>query len=117
VTGIKDSNNNPAIKEVRVVGHTGCGGVQACYNAANNISDPPPPPPDSVLWSWLGPLRAHAHAYRSQSLDWLTRENVRIQVRNVITVLRSLGSADAVEVKGYLYDIESRRIHPVPLVE
>jgi hypothetical protein len=50
VTGIKDSNNNLTIKEVRVVSHTGCAGVQACYNVVNNL--PSLPPPDSVLLSW-----------------------------------------------------------------
>ncbi|KAF8460860.1 carbonic anhydrase [Russula ochroleuca] len=107
VTGI------PTIKEVRVVGHTGCAGVQACYNVVNNIPIPPPPPPDSVLWTWLGPLRAHAHANRHQTLEWLTKENVRIQMRNVNAMLRSLGRAD-VAVNGYLYDIGNRRIYPVP---
>jgi len=112
VTGIKDINNNLTIKEVRVVGHTGCAGVQACYNAVNDIKSPPPPPPDSVLWSWLGPLMAHAHAHRSQTLDWLTKENVRIQMRNVNAMLRSLGRAD-VGVKGYLYHIENQDISEV----
>lgn len=94
------------------MGHTRCGGVQACYNVVNDIPSPPPPPPDSVLWSWLGPLRAYAHAHKGQSIDWLTKENVRIQMRNVKAVLLSLGRAD-VAVTGYLYDVESRNISPV----
>jgi carbonic anhydrase len=94
------------------VGHTGCAGVQACYNAVNDIPNPPPPPPGSVLWSWLGPLRAYAHANKHQTLEWLTKENVRIQMRNVNAVLLSLGRADVV-VKGYLYDIANRSISPV----
>ena len=110
VTGIKDSNNNLTIKEVRVVGHTGCAGVQACYNVVHDL---PSLLPDSVLWSWLGPLRAHAYAHKNETLDWLTKENVRIQVRNVKTMLLSLGRAE-VEVRGYLYDIEKREFYPVP---
>jgi carbonic anhydrase len=110
VTGIKDSNNNLTIKEVRVVGHTGCAGVQACYNVVNNL---PSLPPDSVLWSWLGPLRAYAHAHKGQTLDWLTKENVRIQMRNVKAMLLSLERAE-VKVKGFLYDIEKREFDPVP---
>ena len=57
----------------------------------------------------LGPLRAYVHAHKGQTLDWLTMENVRIQMRNVKAMLLSLERAE-VEVKGFLYDIEKREL-------
>ena len=57
---------------------------KACYNAVNDIPDPPP---GSVLRAWLGPLRAYAHANKHQTLEWLTKENVRIRMRNVNAML------------------------------
>ena len=65
VAGIKDTNDPLTTKEVRVVGHTGCAGVRACYNAFNYITSPPP---DSVLWSWFGPLTS-AHAWPTYRTD------------------------------------------------
>ncbi|KXN81944.1 Carbonic anhydrase 2, partial [Leucoagaricus sp. SymC.cos] len=102
VTGIPD---NP-IKEVRVVGHTDCGGVKACWDARPGGSGNTQIPPDPVLWTWLGPLRTLA-AKPGQTLENLTQENVELQMNNVKTLLGWLGKEN-VQVKGYVYDIDER---------
>jgi len=107
VTGI---NGNP-IKEVRVVGHTDCGGVKASHGVAGGSNAIPP---DSVLWTWLGPLVALAALNRNDSVDELAVKNVRLQMQNVKTVLDRLRRTD-VEVTGYLYNVGngiSERVHP-----
>lgn len=94
------------------MGHTKCGGVQACYDVVNGGSSPHLPPPDSVLWKWLGPLRAVASANKGKPVEWLTTENVQIQMRNVKAALLSLNISD-VAVTGYVYDVETRTISQV----
>jgi carbonic anhydrase len=99
VTGIP---GNP-ITEIRVVGHTDCGGVKACYNAVHgntSISS------DSVLWTWLGPLRVLAEEFKERTIIELTEQNVRVQAENVVTVLTRLGRNDSVKVEGYVYDVQ-----------
>jgi carbonic anhydrase len=98
VTGIA---SNP-IKEIRVVGHTHCGGIKACYDAARGntggLSQ------DSVLWTWLGPLRTLAELFVHQPVEALTDENVRVQMRNVRIILSRLGKTH-VKVRGFVYEL------------
>jgi len=108
VTGI---TGNP-IKEIRVVGHTDCGGVKACYNAVR--PGPNPISKDSVLWTWLGPLRELAARHMGDSVNELAARNVRVQVKNVKEVLGRLRDPSEVKVNGYLYNVENGTLEPVP---
>ena len=108
--GIADS----PIKEVRVVGHTDCGGVKACYNAVRPGPNSQAIAPDSVLWTWLGPLRELAARHMDDSIDQLAARNVRVQVQNAKEVLGRLRVPPEVQVKGYLYNVENGRLEPVP---
>ena len=92
------------------MGHTDCGGVKACYDRAHG--NPSPLPVDSIIWTWLKPLRDLADANKNKDLTWLTQENVRTQMRSVKAMLGTLGKSDVV-VKGYLYDVAKRSISDV----
>lgn len=105
VTGI---TGNP-IQEIRVVGHTDCGGVKACYNAVRGDTSIHA---DSVLWSWLGPLRVLAALNMNQSPDQLAATNVREQMRNVSAVLGFLGVRN-VRVIGFVYNVSTGTLMPV----
>jgi len=112
--GIKYIRHDP-IQEVRVVGHTACGGVETCRNA---VDDPSRIPPE--LREWLQPLLELARRHRGQPLLALTEENVKVQMRNVHTVLNQLGLRRQVEVKGFVYHVAERelrevRLPPLPL--
>jgi carbonic anhydrase len=108
VTGIQ---GNP-IREVRVVGHTDCGGgIKACHKLVRGSNDIPP---DSVLWTWLGPLIALATLNRDDSVDELAVKSVRLQMQNVRTALDRLGRTN-VEVTGYLYNVGNGISERVPL--
>jgi carbonic anhydrase len=115
---------------VVVVGHTGCGGVEACLNAARagsntEITAVPTTPMDR----WLGPLTALARSMVQQS-TWeedsekprdeavLSRKvaeaNVRAQVANVCSakpVVRAWTTGDSsgrqLWVHGWLYEVEN----------
>jgi len=100
--GLTGITGNP-IREIRIVGHSDCGGVAACHAAANGRDGGIPP--SSVLWTWLGPLRALAELYKSRPAIDLARENVRVQMRNVQETLRRLRITRRVDVKGYIYHI------------
>lgn len=100
MTGIK----NDPIVEIRIVGHSDCGGVDACHAAANGKDVGIHP--SSLLWTWLAPLRVLADSYKDKPTIHLARENVRVQVRNVKEALRRLGINRPVTVKGYVYLIE-----------
>ena len=88
------------VTEIWVVGHTDCGGVKTCYNAAH--SPPPPGNLDSSIWTWLGSLLTLALIKRNLTLRQLTDENVRVQVANVKATLVAL-KARPITVKGYVY--------------
>ena len=107
LTGIK----NDPITDIYVVGHSDCGGVNACHAAAKG--EDIGIPPSSVLWTWLGPLRALADSYKNQPAIFLGRENVRVQVANVKETLRRLGVTRPVTVKGYMYLIDEDKLEEV----
>lgn len=108
VTGIE---GNP-IKEVRVVGHTDCAGVAACHKAVRGNKDIAP---DSVLWTWLGPLRELAALCKNdpETADELAVRNVRVQVQNVKAVLGRLGRLSEVQANGYMYNVFNGKLEPV----
>ena len=106
VTGI---TGNP-IKEIRIVGHTDCGGVKACYDAVRGGTAVAP---DSVLWAWLGPLRELAARHKNDPIDQLAVRNVRLQMQNVKEVLGRLRKPSEVQVKGYMYNVVTGRLLPV----
>ena len=105
---------NSPIKEVRIVGHTDCGGVKACYNAVRPGPNSQAIAPDSVLWAWLGPLRDLAARHMDDSIDQLAVRNVRVQVKNAREVLGRLRVPSEVLVKGYLYNVKNGTLEPVP---
>ena len=95
------------ITDVYVVGHTDCGGVKTCYNAVRGDSSGIPP--DSVLWTWLGPLRDLAKSMLNDTVYALTEKNVQVQVLNVQTLLNRLGKPN-VHVHGCVYNVETKKL-------
>jgi carbonic anhydrase len=102
------------VTDVYVVGHSHCGGVQACHDAVNGKSGLPS---DSPLWVWLGPLRVLAESYKDLPPIELAKENVRVQVRNVKEKLERLALNRPIAVKGFVYhigvDSSSGRLEPI----
>ena len=107
--GVKYIQGNP-VQEVRVVGHTDCGGVKACHDEVKGHSRIPP-----ELREWLRPLLELAHQHAGRSALELTEENVRTQVWNVRKVLNDLGF-ESVGVKGFVYHVEERELREVPVL-
>ena len=67
---------------------------------------------DSVLWTWLGPLKRLAALHFNQSADELAAINVEEQMKNVNQVLDLL-KVKNVEVKGFIYNVATGNLKPV----
>ena len=102
------------VQHVIVVGHTSCGGVEACAKAAAAHS--PPFPRTSALERWLAPLTEFAWAVGPEApcgdLTALTEANVRIQVANVLSsdVLAREWKLRDVHVHGWVYSLENGKL-------
>lgn len=96
------------MEEIRVVGHTDCGGIHACHDAAHGR----PPPLHWALWNWLEALSVTAKAHPHLTVRQLTELNVRLQVQNVRAVLEKLTNRP-LRVGGYVYDLAKNRLDPV----
>jgi carbonic anhydrase len=107
IYGVKYIKNNP-IQEVRIIGHTDCGGVKICREAVDDSSIIPP-----ELRVWLQPLLKLARKHQGQSLLTLTEENVRAQMRSVHKVLKELELKRTVKVRGFVYHIAERELREV----
>jgi len=96
-----------SIEEIIVVGHTDCGGVKACHDAANGN----PPPIDWVVWSWLSPLRRLADLFKHQPVRELIDANVRAQVANVRSVMNTLPPRKpTVTLRGAVYNLSTAEL-------
>ncbi|KDR77862.1 hypothetical protein GALMADRAFT_138031 [Galerina marginata CBS 339.88] len=94
------------IDEIMIVGHTDCGGVQACYDVAQGKARPPL---HWSLWNWLHGLTILAKAHTKLTPYQLTQLNVIQQVNNVRAVLGTLTNRP-LKVGGYLYDIVEKKL-------
>jgi carbonic anhydrase len=99
---------------VLVVGHTHCGGVEACYKAA--IGKTPPPNLTTPLGRWLAPLTALAGTLKlhgvpeSEALSRILNASVRAQVKNVAgtaPVQKAWADKKKLWVHGLVYDLET----------
>lgn len=108
------------VEHVVVVGHSNCGGVAACLNAAHA----PPSKPTTPLGRWLAPLTQLAQDMSAGGsapapID-LVEESVRAQVEQVVRseVIQAAwsknaavrGHAKLLGVHGWVYDIEKGRV-------
>ncbi|KAI0260064.1 carbonic anhydrase [Gloeopeniophorella convolvens] len=112
------------VTHILVVGHTVCGGAQACLNTALGIPIDPPPAP--VLQKWLSPLIDLAHSLRPSpdpaeqlaNLRRLVVENVRQQIQNVVnteTVQAAWAHGKELSVHGLLYDLATGKLEDLQL--
>ncbi|KAI0369588.1 carbonic anhydrase [Pilatotrama ljubarskyi] len=98
------------VSHVILVGHTNCGGAQACHAAAHSPSSPSSPPKDA-LGRWLAPLTEIAREY--EDLTELVEANVRAGVENIVQtdVLRNAwAEGKDVQVHGWVYELETGRL-------
>lgn len=91
------------VKEIMIVGHTDCGGVHACYDAAQGR----PPPLHWALWNWLHALTVVAKANSELTPYQLTELNVRVQVANVKAILGTL-TVRPLKLGGYVYVLDDQ---------
>ncbi|PPR02326.1 hypothetical protein CVT24_011667 [Panaeolus cyanescens] len=98
------------VEEIMIVDHTNCGGVAACFQAA----DPNQPKPQLhwALWVWLTHLLHLAKSMVGQGERALIDENVRVQVKALRGVLPMLTSRKF-KVTGHVFDIECQELQPV----
>jgi len=98
------------IRHIVVTGHTHCGGIKTCYAIA--YEGAPPPPPESPLGKFIDPLLKLAISLdlkgvpKDEALAQLTKENVAVQVRNVVETLSMVEHGNEVAVYGWLYKTE-----------
>jgi len=95
------------VSRIIVVGHTGCGGVHAAYEAAHKPF--PPLPPHTPIDRWLAPLTALAKATGVSEAE-LVAVNIRAQVKNVTnseTIQEAWAKGQNVSVYGWVYDLET----------
>jgi len=103
------------IRQIAVVGHTKCGGVKACLEAARD-----PATSGGVqgpLQRWLEPLTDLARDPRIESIkDFdeasvaLTELNVKKQVENIVqsdVIQKAWADKKDVQVHGWIYHVES----------
>lgn len=102
------------VEHILVVGHTHCGGVEACYKAV--IGKTPPPDPNTPLGRWLAPLIALTRTLNIQSvpepeaLSKILNASVRAQVENVAgtaPVQKAWADKKKLWVHGLVYEIET----------
>jgi len=98
------------IRHIIVNGHTDCGGIKACYAIA--YEGAPRPPPESPVGKFIGPLLNLAISLdlkgvpKDEALDRLTKENVVVQLKNVVEALSKVEHGNEVAVHGWLYKTE-----------
>ncbi|KAI0350515.1 carbonic anhydrase [Trametes cingulata] len=111
------------VTHVILVGHTNCGGAQACAAAAR--SPPSGAPPADPLSRWLAPLTDIARALAEEGdgaggeggagvdLTALVEANVRAGVANIAAteVMRAAWAKGRdVQVHGWVYELETGRL-------
>ncbi|GBE87800.1 carbonic anhydrase [Sparassis latifolia] len=98
------------VSHIIVVGHTYCGGVNACHAAAHGGESIDPNTP---LGRWLAPLTALAEE-SGLSIPDLVKENVCMQVRNVEkseAVRAARAEGKNLWIHGWLYQLEAGCLH------
>ncbi|KAJ4474840.1 carbonic anhydrase [Lentinula aciculospora] len=125
------------VEHVIVCGHTGCGAVEASFNASKSKSFTPTQPhntfpgypAESSLNRWLASLAILITSLRvssvpdDEALSFLVRENVKVQVDNLCqtevikNVWKNGGSPQGKEVwvHGWVYDIGLGRIRDLEI--
>ncbi|EGO02991.1 hypothetical protein SERLA73DRAFT_150539 [Serpula lacrymans var. lacrymans S7.3] len=119
------------VEHVVIVGHTQCGGAEACLSAAQNAmnsgaTEAPPTldalPPNAHINKWLAPVTALAMPIaplkleRSAAMRMLVEENVKAQVARVCETdtIRDAWiqppHGKPVYVHGWVHEIESGRL-------
>ncbi|RDB21550.1 Carbonic anhydrase 2 [Hypsizygus marmoreus] len=119
------------VEHVVIVGHSECGGANACLGAAQNpmfTEDDPvttlaSQSPDAALNQWLAPLTKLAASLqlsttpRDEALPIVIEENVKCQVENVCktsTLTNAWASTDPkrrnVWVHGWIYDLTTGKL-------
>ncbi|KAH9886646.1 carbonic anhydrase [Cubamyces lactineus] len=96
------------VSHVILVGHTNCGGAQACHAIAH---DPSAEAPEGPLGRWLAPLTELARAH--DDLTDLVEANVRTQVENIArtdVVQAAWAKGKDVQVHGWVYELETGRL-------
>ncbi|OSD00755.1 carbonic anhydrase [Trametes coccinea BRFM310] len=97
------------VQHVILVGHTNCGGAQACLAAASKPSASAPP--QDPLSRWLAPLTELAREH--DELTALVEANVRAQVAHIAEseVMKAAWAAGRdVQVHGWVYELETGRL-------
>ncbi|KAJ3489730.1 hypothetical protein NLI96_g1919 [Meripilus lineatus] len=90
------------VDHIIIVGHTKCGGVSAAFNAKDHHIEEP-------LDEWLKDLTALGRNHTSESA--LVEANIHAQVANVLKLLKTRKLKKALKVRGWLYKMETGRIH------
>ncbi|KAI0769280.1 carbonic anhydrase [Trametes elegans] len=100
------------VTHVLLVGHTSCGGAQACHAAAHSADGHGHEHgAEDALGRWLGPLTALAREH--EDLTALVEANVRAQVANIAAtdvVRAAWAQGKDVQVHGWVYDLETGRL-------
>ena len=106
---------------VIVVGHTVCGGADACLNAVieNHLDNQTiiALPVDSPLNIWLEPLtkftRSLPLTFPDEALSFVVHENIRRQVEKLSqtdTICDAWARQDEVQIRGWIYDLATGRL-------
>jgi len=119
---------------VIVVGHTGCGGAAACFNASQSASFKPGVPTavlpdlpaDAPINRWLTPMTNLAAelqlstADKAEALEVLVEENVKKQVENLASTAdiqhvwkHPNADGKTVHIHGWVYDIACGKLRDV----
>ena len=113
--------------QVIVVGHSRCGGVNACYHAAESNADPSHTihhiPPSDPLNKWLKPLTELAFSLKpkwssmspSQAVQYIAEENVKKQVETIVgqKIIEDVwkheleGKGRKVRIHGWVYELST----------
>jgi carbonic anhydrase len=100
---------------VIVVGHSQCGGADACLKGSSK----PPTEPTTPLDRWIIPLTDLARSLdlagkpAEEALALLVKENVKMQVENLAksaTIVNAWNQRKGVWIHGWIYDLPSGRL-------
>jgi len=103
------------VTHVVVVGHTHCGGAEACLKASSG----PPVNPTTPLARWLAPLTELARSLKiapmsvDGALQQLVEQNVKVQVENLArskTIVDAWAGKKKVSIHGWIYDLSSGKL-------
>ncbi|KAI0076643.1 carbonic anhydrase [Panus rudis PR-1116 ss-1] len=99
------------VEHILVVGHTNCGGVNACHAAASTTASSPAP--GTPLGRWLEPLTTLARNSSSDDANAIVEANVQAQVNNLAntdTMQNVWKKGKDVKVHGWVYQLHSGKL-------